>query len=128
MADTCQCPSGFEGPLCATEVRAPMLGNYNAYNDICTGGVDYTVEITRSSTSGLHVNISNLGNYSFTLEGTITTGTDVFYFNCPAQTVTKNGVQVSVTANGAIYPTGSASMASYHILEGGVTTHCSVHL
>lgn len=104
--------------------RDLFLGTYNNIIESCDNispSAPYSITISASSSNTVTVNISNFGNTSVTVNGTVS-GTSL---SIPSQTFTDSFGTFTLAGNGSTNSTGTTLTMTYSYVQDGVTSSCS---
>jgi hypothetical protein len=104
--------------------RDLFLGTYNNIIETCSGidpSSPYSITISASSSNTVSVNISNFGNASVTVDGTVS-GTSL---SIPSQTFTDSFGTFTLAGNGSTNASGTTLTMTYSYIQDGVTSSCS---
>jgi hypothetical protein len=126
VADTCQCPVGFSGNTCGTEIRAVIIGDH-LVSDGCASGGGYVMSIAAGSGSGAAITINNLGGYGFTLNATVSEEyAGNIEIDIPTQSVTIGGQSASISGGGVWYRDNDSGFMNYdRIINGQIQNDCA---
>lgn len=118
----CVCDAGYEGSTCATEQRAKFLGQYSVSEACTSGNYTYNVSVNTSSTGVSNIIVTNFGDYSVSVNGTVNSdGSSITFAN---QQVTIQGTAATVQGTGQI--TGNILTITYTISAGGQSDTCTM--
>ena len=67
----CVCELGYEGAACATVQRDKFIATYNVNESCASGEGEYSITVTSSSTSISSIIITNFGDYTVNVTGTV---------------------------------------------------------
>lgn len=104
--------------------RDLFLGTYNNIIESCDNispSAPYSITISASSSNTVTVNISNFGNASVTVNGTVS-GTSL---SIPSQTFTDSFGTFTLAGNGSTNAGGTTLTMTYSYVQDGLTSSCS---
>lgn len=116
---SCDCPAGYTGSNCGTEVRAKFIGTYNVTEACTSGNYTYTMSATASSSGILNIVFSNFAGVGATINATANGNS----LTIPNQTVDVSGVSATFSGSGQI--AGNILTISYTLSAGGTTDPCT---
>ena len=114
----CVCDPGYEGATCATVQRDKFIATYNVNESCTSGNFTYSITVTSSSTNISSIIITNFGDYTVNVTGTVNeNGTSI---TIPNQTVGGGNFSGSGQINGDILT------ITYTVTAGTSTDTCTM--
>jgi len=115
---SCNCPDGYSGPDCGTNITANFIGTYNV-SETCPNVVTYTVNVGVDSINISEVNIANFNNSFSNLVHASVNGTTI---SIPGQAPDNDGRVVS--GSGSFIPPNEIDW-NYTVTGPSGTFSCS---
>lgn len=114
----CVCDDGYEGAACATVQRDKFIATYNVNESCSSGNFTYSITVTTSSTGISSIIITNFGDYTVNVTGTVNeNGTSI---TIPNQTVGGG------TFSGSGQISGDILTITYTVTAGSSTDTCTM--
>jgi len=116
---SCNCPDGYSGPDCGTNLTANYIGTYNV-SETCPNVITYTANISVDTFDITHVKIAGFYNNSFS--NLVTASVNQNTITIPFQGPDNNGRALS--GSGSFIPPNEIDW-NYTVFDTSGTVNCS---